>query len=37
MAIVHASKILPLYRLDERGAELARELVFDERKFEMVE
>ena len=37
MAIVHASKILPLYRLDERGAELARELVFDQRKFEMVE
>jgi len=37
MAIVHASKILPLYRLDERGAQLARELVFDERRFEMVE
>lgn len=37
MAIVHASKILPLYRLDETGAELARKLVFDERKFEMIE
>ncbi|MEO5928581.1 MAG: dihydropteroate synthase, partial [Candidatus Kapaibacterium sp.] len=37
MAIVHASKILPLYRLDETGAELARKLVFDEREFEMVE
>lgn len=36
MAIVHASKILPLYRLDERGVELARQLVFDERAFEMV-
>jgi 5-methyltetrahydrofolate--homocysteine methyltransferase len=33
MAIVHASKIVPLYRLDERGAELATHLVFDERKF----
>jgi len=37
MAIVHASKILPLYRLDEQGAELARQLVFDERKFEEVQ
>jgi len=36
MAIVHASKILPLYRLDEKGAEIARQLVFDERQFEMV-
>ena len=36
MAIVHASKILPLYKLDERGAELAKMLVFDERVFEMV-
>lgn len=36
MAIVHASKILPLYRLDEEGAELARKLVFDERQFELV-
>lgn len=33
MAIVHASKILPLYRLDARGAELARQLVFDERQW----
>ncbi len=37
MAIVHASKILPLYRLDETGVKLARELVFDERRFEDVE
>ncbi|MBS1911500.1 MAG: homocysteine S-methyltransferase family protein [Bacteroidetes bacterium] len=36
MAIVHASKIMPLYRLDEQGAELARKLVFDERVFEEV-
>lgn len=36
MAIVHASKIMPLYRLDETGAELARQLVFDERRFEEV-
>jgi 5-methyltetrahydrofolate--homocysteine methyltransferase len=34
MAIVHASKILPLYKMDERGRELARQLVFDERRFE---
>jgi 5-methyltetrahydrofolate--homocysteine methyltransferase len=36
MAIVHASKILPLFKLDERGAEIAKELVFDERQFEEV-
>jgi 5-methyltetrahydrofolate--homocysteine methyltransferase len=36
MAIVHASKILPLFKLDEKGAELARQLVFDERQFEEV-
>jgi 5-methyltetrahydrofolate--homocysteine methyltransferase len=34
MAILHASKILPLYKIDEKGRELARQLVFDERKFE---
>jgi 5-methyltetrahydrofolate--homocysteine methyltransferase len=34
MAIVHTSKILPLYKIDERGRELARQLVFDERRFE---
>ena len=33
MAIVHASKILPLYKIDEQGRELARQLVFDERRF----
>lgn len=34
MAIVHASKIMPLYKIDERGRELCRQLIFDERKFE---
>ena len=33
MAIVHASKIIPLYKIDERGRELCRQLIFDERKF----
>ncbi|MBL7997676.1 MAG: homocysteine S-methyltransferase family protein [Candidatus Kapabacteria bacterium] len=36
MAIVHASKIMPLYKIDERGRELCRELIFDERKWEEV-
>jgi len=36
MAIVHASKIMPLYKIDERGRELSRQLIFDERKFEDV-
>jgi 5-methyltetrahydrofolate--homocysteine methyltransferase len=34
MAIVHQSKILPLFKIDEQGRELARQLVFDERRFE---
>ncbi len=34
MAIVNAQKIMPLYKIDERGRELCRQLVFDERKFE---
>lgn len=34
MAIVHASKIMPLYKIDERGRELCRQLIFDERIFE---
>jgi 5-methyltetrahydrofolate--homocysteine methyltransferase len=37
MAIVHASKIMPLYKIDERGRDLCRELIFDERKWEEVE
>lgn len=36
MAIVHASKIMPLYRIDDRGRELCRQLIFDERRFEEV-
>ncbi|MEX1274793.1 MAG: methionine synthase [Bacteroidota bacterium] len=34
MAIVHASKIMPLFKIDEEGRELCRRLVFDERTFE---
>ncbi len=34
MAIVHASKIMPLFKIDERGRELCRQLIFDERRFE---
>ncbi|MEK6650641.1 MAG: methionine synthase [Bacteroidota bacterium] len=34
MAIVHASKIIPLYRLESEAHELCRRLVFDERRFE---
>ncbi|NUN71257.1 MAG: methionine synthase, partial [Bacteroidetes bacterium] len=33
-AIVNAQKIKPLYRIDERGRELCRQLVFDERTFD---
>ena len=36
MAIVHASKIMPLYKIDEHGRELCRQLIFDERRFEEV-
>ncbi len=36
MAIVHASKIMPLYKIDEHGRELCRQLIFDERKWEQV-
>ncbi|HLP16130.1 MAG TPA: methionine synthase [Bacteroidota bacterium] len=34
MAIVNAQKILPLYKIDEKGRELCRQLIFDERKFD---
>ena len=34
MAIVHASKIQPLYKIDARGRELARQLIYDERQWE---
>jgi 5-methyltetrahydrofolate--homocysteine methyltransferase len=32
-AIVNAKKITPLFKIDAKGRELARQLVFDERKF----
>jgi len=34
MAIVNAQKIMPLYKIDERGRELCRQLIFDKRKFD---
>jgi 5-methyltetrahydrofolate--homocysteine methyltransferase len=37
MAIVHAAKIMPLYKIDERGRELCRQLIFDERGFEEIQ
>lgn len=37
MAIVHASKIMPLYKIEEKGRELCRQLIFDERRFEEVD
>jgi 5-methyltetrahydrofolate--homocysteine methyltransferase len=36
MAIVHAGKIMPLFKIEERGRELCRQLIFDERGFEEV-
>jgi 5-methyltetrahydrofolate--homocysteine methyltransferase len=37
MAIVHASRIMPLYKIDEKGREISRQLIFDERRFENVD
>jgi 5-methyltetrahydrofolate--homocysteine methyltransferase len=37
MAIVHASKIMPLYKIDEKGRDLCRELIFDERKYVLID
>jgi 5-methyltetrahydrofolate--homocysteine methyltransferase len=34
LAIVHAARIMPLFKIDERERELCRRLVFDERHFE---
>ncbi|HEX5315768.1 MAG TPA: homocysteine S-methyltransferase family protein [Candidatus Kapabacteria bacterium] len=34
MAIVHAAKIMPLHKIDERGRELAKQIIYDERIFE---
>jgi 5-methyltetrahydrofolate--homocysteine methyltransferase len=36
MAIVHSGKIMPLHKIDEKGRELARKLIFDEREWEAV-
>ncbi|MBN1449364.1 MAG: homocysteine S-methyltransferase family protein [Bacteroidetes bacterium] len=33
MAIVHASKIMPLYRIDEKGRAIAADLVYDRREW----
>jgi 5-methyltetrahydrofolate--homocysteine methyltransferase len=37
LSIVNAQKIMPLYKIDERAREICRQLIFDERKFEVVE
>ena len=34
MAIVHASKIMPLFKINEREREICRKLIFDERVYE---
>ena len=36
MAIVHAARIMPLYKIDEKGRDLCRELIFDGRRYEEV-
>ncbi|HEY3875176.1 MAG TPA: homocysteine S-methyltransferase family protein [Candidatus Kapabacteria bacterium] len=36
MAIVHAAKIMPLHKVDERGRELAKQIIFDERVIEQM-
>jgi 5-methyltetrahydrofolate--homocysteine methyltransferase len=36
MAIVHGAKIMPLHKIDERGRELAKQIIFDERVWEPV-
>jgi len=37
MAIVHASKIMPLYRIPEHARRLCDDLIYDRRRFEGVE
>ncbi len=37
LAIVNAQKIMPLYKIEERGREISRQLIFDERQFEAAE
>ncbi|MDT8322644.1 MAG: homocysteine S-methyltransferase family protein [Bacteroidota bacterium] len=36
MAIVHASKIMPLYKIDEEGGKIATDLILDRREWEPV-
>ncbi len=36
MAIVHSGKIMPLHKIDDKGRELARQVIFDEREWEVV-
>jgi 5-methyltetrahydrofolate--homocysteine methyltransferase len=36
LAIVHAARIMPLYKIDEKGRDLCRELIFDSRGYEQV-
>jgi 5-methyltetrahydrofolate--homocysteine methyltransferase len=36
MAIVHASKIMPLYKIDEEGRGIAMDLILDNRRWETV-
>ncbi len=33
LAIVNAQKIMPLYKIEEKGREICRQLIFDERRF----
>lgn len=33
LAIVNAQKIMPLYKIEEHGREICRQLIFDERRF----
>jgi 5-methyltetrahydrofolate--homocysteine methyltransferase len=35
MAIVNASKIMPLHKIDPHVREICRQIIFDERKFEI--
>ncbi|MCX8011409.1 MAG: homocysteine S-methyltransferase family protein, partial [Ignavibacteria bacterium] len=36
MAIVHASKIMPLHKIEQRGKQLCEDLIFDRRKWKAV-
>ncbi len=34
LAIVHGAKIMPLHKIDEKGRELSRQIIYDERVFQ---